>query len=242
MRLRNAIIVCTVTALVAALVTVSPGAADAATGPVRLQRLAAAQTKLLLGHLKTPLGVQTASPNRCNEGQDEDGTHGTFLLPTLAGGSGNLTFNCHVEARAVLVDLGGAFATEDDRAKDPVDPSLWTTASGEVLAFTKANLEPICDDILPRFFLAPAGATVDGGPLPGATPVSTAPFTSRIRRTTGQLYQDSVDLRHPGKLATTYCGWKARVSLAPGHHVITVDLSKVAGSATVFTYNITVEH
>jgi hypothetical protein len=241
MRLRTVAIVGAMTALVTALITVSAGAANAATGPIGLQRLAAAQTKLLLGHLKTPVGKQTASPNRCNEGQDADGTKGTFLLPTLAGGSGNLTFNCHVEAREVLVDLGGAFATEDDRASDPLDPSLWTTANGDVLAFTKANLERICDDILPRFFSAPAKATVDGGPLPGATPISTTPFTSRIRPTTGQLYQDSVDLHHPGTLATTYCGWKARVSLAPGHHVITVDLSNVAGSATVFIYNINVE-
>lgn len=234
MRLRT---IALATALIS-FVALSSGVANAATGPVRMQRLAAAQTQLLFRHLDTPLGVQTASPTRCNEGQNAHGRMGTFLLPTLAGGSGSLAFNCRVETRTVLVDLGGVFATEDDRA---ASGSTWTTADGDVLAFTKANLERICDDVLPTLFTSPAPATVDGTTLSGATAVSTRPFTSRVKTSTWQLYQDSVDLGHPGKLATTYCGWKAKVRLAPGRHVITVDLSAVAGAVTVFTYRIKVD-
>jgi hypothetical protein len=216
-----------------AVVAFLPGMAQGATGPARLQHLAAAQTKLLLSHLRTPLGEQTASPTRCHQGQDADGTQGTFLLPALAGGTGDVTFKCHIEAHRVLVDLGGAFATEDNH-------STWTTANGDVLPFTKANLERICDDVLPRFYPAPAPATVDRKPLRGATAVSTRVFTSRVHRGTGSLYQDSVALGHRGRLATAYCGWKAIVPLRDGRHVIRVDLSAVAGSETVFTYRIKV--
>jgi len=56
----------------------------------------------------------------------------------------------------------------------------------------------------------------------------------------GQFWQDSVDLGHPGKLAASYCGWKAEVPLRQGRHVIRVDLTDVAGAPTHFTYNITV--
>jgi len=43
---------------------------------------------------------------------------------------------------------------------------------------------------------------------------------------------------HPGTLATTYCGWKAQVSLSPGSHQIKVNFE--GDSGFTFTYNITV--
>jgi hypothetical protein len=219
----------------------------------KLQRLAEAQTQLLLSHLKMPLGAQTASPMRCNEGQDAAGTNGTFLLPTFAGKAGNRTFNCRVKARAVLVDLGGVMAIEDARFDSGSSYTFYEDPPPAVpvpVAFTKANLERICDDMVsrPDFFpsipLPARPATLDGTPLSGARAVSTPPFTSRVKKSAGleygQLYRDSQNLGHPGKLATTFCGWKARVPLSPGHHVITVNLGDLAGSPTMFTYDIQV--
>ena len=107
------------------------------------------------------------------------------------------------------------------------------------MPFTKANLERICDDAL-RFVPKPAPALLDGRKLTGATRVSTAPFTSRVKPVTKLLYQDSVDLGHPGRLATAYCGWKAKVALKRGHHVIKVDLTGLIGAETVITYKIDV--
>ena len=216
--------------VVAALMS-AVGVAEASTGPVRLQLLAEAQTNLLLSQYHGP--PQAASPAKCNMGQDPEGVAGVFLLPTLSFGSGDLTFTCQVETGSVLVDLGGAVATEDARADN-----TYETASGEVLLFTRANLERICDDAL-RFFPAAAPATVDGNAVSG-TQVSTPAFTAKVIPPSGQLWQDSVDLGHPGKLAASYCGWKAEVPLRQGRHVIRVDLSEAAGAPTHFTYNITV--
>jgi len=80
---------------------------------------------------------------------------------------------------------------------------------------------------------------VDGNAVSG-TQVSTPAFTAKVIPPSGQLWQDSVDLGHPGTLAASYCGWKAEVPLRQGRHVIRVDLSNVAGASTHFTYNITV--
>jgi hypothetical protein len=54
------------------------------------------------------------------------------------------------------------------------------------------------------------------------------------------LYADSVALGHPGRLATVYCGFKAKVKLRPAHTIV-VDYSPIVGDSTVFTYNITVK-
>ena len=215
--------------VVAALMS-AVGVAEASTGPVRLQLLAEAQTNLLLSQYHGP--PQAASPAKCNMGQDPEGVAGVFLLPTLSFGSGDLTFTCQVETGSVLVDLGGAVATEDARG------DTYQTASGEVLLFTRANLVRICDDAL-RFFPAAAPATVDGNAVSG-TQVSTPAFTAKVIPPSGQFWQDSVDLGHPGKLAASYCGWKAEVPLRQGRHVIRVDLTDAAGAPTHFTYNITV--
>jgi hypothetical protein len=199
-----------------------------------MQRLAAAQTQLLIRNLEAP--TQTASPAVCNQDQSRGGTNGTFLLPTRSGGSGDVTFSCAVETTQVLLDLGGAFATEDANPD-----STWTlTDTGEVLRFTRENLEPICDDILAHVITAPMAAQVDGRALAHPTAVSTAPFTSEVHRAAGQLFQDSVDLGHPGTLATTYCGWKARVSLSKGAHQVKVRFVDPNTTPFTFTYNITV--
>jgi hypothetical protein len=211
------------------------GAAQAATGPPELQRLAAAQTQLLIRNLTAPFGEQVASPAVCNQDQNARGTNGTFLLPTRSGGSGNLTFTCDVQTTQVLVDLGGAIATEDANPE-----STWTTNSGEVLRFTRENLEPICDDILAHVITEPMTAQVDGQALTGATAVSTAPFISKVTPSAGPLYQDSVDVGHKGTLATTYCGWKAKVSLSQGTHQLQVRFSEPKARPFTFTYNITV--
>jgi hypothetical protein len=215
-------------ALVLALM--SAGVAQASTGPRRLQALAAAQTVVLFAHLT---GQQVASPAACDEGQGRHGLLGEFLLPTLSFGSGDASFDCRISARVVLVDLGGAIATEAARG------DTWTTADGQELLFTRANLERICDDALRRF-PSPAPATVDGSPF-GGTRVSTPAFPVLVRRTAPAPYwRDSVDVGHPGLLFASYCGWKAEVPLRRGDHTITVDLTDAAGAPTHFRYDITV--
>ena len=108
MRTRSTALAAAVTALVA----LSPHTASATGRHHGLERLAEAQTKLLFRYYDAPFGEQAASPPRCNQGQDRDGTSRTFLLPTLSYGSGDRTFSCRVAAPAVLVDLGGITATE----------------------------------------------------------------------------------------------------------------------------------
>ena len=57
-----------------------------------------------------------------------------------------------------------------------------------------------------------------------------------------ETYADSVGLGHPGRLATVYCGFKAKVHLRPGTHTIFVDYSRLfGGTSTQFRYNITVK-
>jgi hypothetical protein len=210
-----------------------PGVADASTGPKRLQVLAAAQTVHLFAHLT---GEQVASPSACNQGQPPNGLRGWFLLPTLSFSPGDATFTCRITARRVVLDLGGGIASEDANPE-----STWTTVNGEVLRFTRGNLERICDDLL-RFIPSPAPATVDGSAISG-TQVSTRPFPVLIRRSAPLTYwADSVALGHPGLLAATYCGWKTEVALTRGRHVIEVDLSGAFDppTPTHFRYDITV--
>ena len=149
--------------------------ADAAIGPKHMQRLAQRQTQLLLRHFSDG---DVASPTRCKEGQSRKGTDGVFLLPTRYGGAGDLTFTCRISTRTVLVDLGGAVATED------ADPeSTWTlSTTGEILHFTPATLERICDDLLNVYYLAPSAATLDGKPISG-TRISTPAFVAKVRPT-----------------------------------------------------------
>jgi hypothetical protein len=75
----------------------------------------------------------------------------------------------------------------------------------------------------------------------GGTQVSTRAFEVPVNPTAPAPYwQDSVDLGHPGRLAAGYCGWKTVLTLSPGDHVVTVDLSGAAGAPTHFTYDIEV--
>jgi len=208
--------------------------ADAAIGPKHLQRLAQRQTQLLLRHFSDG---DVASPTRCNEGQSRKGTDGVFLLPTRYDGAGDLTFTCRISTRTVLLDLGGAVATED------ADPeSTWTlSTTGEILHFTPATLERICDDLLNVYYLAPSAATLDAKPISG-TRISTPAFVAKVRPKAEGLFAASEALKHPGKLATSYCGWKTKLRLKPGHHVIVVDLLAPGETdPSTFTYRIFVK-
>ena len=211
-----------------------PAAARAATGPVRLQGLAAAQTVYLFAHLT---GTQTASPRVCGQDQPSSGFLGFFLLPTLSFNSGDAAFDCHITTHTVVLDLGGAIVSQDANQDAP-----WTFADGSTALFTPGNLERICDDVQARFVTSPSPATLDGTPI-GGTAVTTPPFPVPVRRTApGTYWADSVAVGHPGSLAATFCGWKAELSLSRGRHVITVDHTGLFDPThpTHFTYNITV--
>jgi hypothetical protein len=209
--------------------------AQAASGPNRLQRLAADQTQLLFRFYNGQ--PQTASPPTCRQRQGNRHRHRVLLLPTLSFGSGNATFTCKTHARAALIDLAGATVTEDHRG------DTWTLENGEILDFARANLPRICDDVL-RFIPA-ASATLDNVAIT-PTPVVTRNFNVRVNpgadnNPGGPLYQDSIDLGHPGRLAACYSGYKALVPISRGHHVIHVDLSVIVGAPTEFTYDLIVK-
>ena len=222
-----------VAVVVAAVCLAAVPAASAATGAPEMQRLAAEQTKLLFRELKGP---QVASPLDCKRGQRENGILGVFMLPTLSFGSGDRTFHCRTARHTVLLDQGGGIATEDNRPD-----STWTFEDESVVDFNRANLDRICDDVLARFFSAPAPATVDGARVTTGTAIATKPFIGIYKAyNPGTWWEDSIALGHPGRLATTYCGWKAPITLAKGRHEIAIDLSAVAGAPTRFTYDILV--
>ena len=156
-----------------------------------------------------------------------------------------MTFWCKIATKAVLVDLGGTIPTEDDRenAPPPLGPSVYELKNGKVVPFTKDHLQEICRDVR-RFVRKPAPAVLDGHPLKGVL-VTTRNFSVKINKDANDppslpFFQDSKDLEHPGRLTSCYTGHKALVALKPGDHVITVDLSDVAGTPTHFTYNIKV--
>jgi hypothetical protein len=90
-------------------------------------------------------------------------------------------------------------------------------------------------------------ATLDGDPIAGPKlPFNSGLFTAKVNRHAQvpggpDLYADSVALGPPGRLATVFCGFKAKVHLRPGKHTIVVDYSGAFGGAsTVFTYAIKV--
>ncbi|HET9648285.1 MAG TPA: hypothetical protein VFP34_08650 [Microlunatus sp.] len=228
---RGSILSCILTTsiLTTGILTAATTVADASTGPPAIQQLASQQTALLLSRYSEG---QTASPTVCSEGQSAHGTQGVFLLPTLSFNPGDVRFTCRLHTQRVLVDLGGYVVTED------ASGSTWTTVDGYDLTFSRDNLEQICDDVL-RLLPAPAPAIIDNHPITGIQ-VATAPITSRIRPSAGALWQDSVNLGHPGTLAASFCGWKAELRLPPGPHHITVDLTDIAGGQTHLTYDIDV--
>jgi hypothetical protein len=220
----------------AMLLVLSVGSAAATTSTTRLQKLAQEQTNLLLKFYEG----QNVSPPTCGQGEGLNGINGVFLLPVPSFTPGNQTLNCNTGVRSVLVDLGGFVITEDNR-------SSWTLENGQVIPFTRKNLEPICDDIIAQGFLAdPMPATLDGDePITGPL-LNSGVFTAQVNLHAqipgdGDLYADSVALGHPGRLATVYCGFKAEVQLSPGPHTIVVDYTAIFGGSTVFTYNITVK-
>jgi hypothetical protein len=157
------------------------------------------------------------------------------LLPTLSFSPGDQSFDCRISTRTVVLDLSGTTAIED--ASDVP----YVFADGTELRFRRPNLERICDDVGPRFFPEPSPATLDGLPI-GGTAVTTRWFLVPIHRTAPlTFWDDSVALGHPGVLASTFCGWKAELTLTRGEHVIRVDHSHLfGGTSTKFRYNITV--
>jgi hypothetical protein len=220
------------TAAIAATLAAIPCAAHADTGPKRTQLLAVAQTELVFLNLTQP--DQVASPASCDRGQPASGVLGLFMLPQYVSGTGDFTFDCKLKTRTVLLDLGSAAATEDATG------NTYTLADGTELPFRPKTLERICDDVLATGFTTPAPATLDGRPISG-TAVSTPAFPVLVHRgAPAPLWQDSVDVGHPGRLAAAYCGWKAQLKLAPGRHTIVVDLGSVAPGPARFIYNIRV--
>ena len=218
--------------LVIGLALALPGAAGAASGPKRVQTLAAAQTVYLFANLT---GEQSASPRVCGAGQPSSGFLGFFLLPTLSFSPGDQSFDCRITTRTVVLDLSGSTVSED--ASDVP----YEFADGTELLFRRPNLERICDDVGPRFFPTPSPATLDGNPIAG-TAVTTPVFPVPVHRTAPlTFWDDSVALGHPGLLFSTFCGWKAELRLTRGQHVILVDHSALFGGvSTHFRYNITV--
>ena len=220
------------TAAVAAIFAAIPCAAHADTGPRSAQVLAIAQTELVFLNLSQP--DQVASPASCDRGQPSFGVLGLFMLPQYVSGTGDHTFDCNLRTRNVLLDLGSAAATED------ATQNTYTLADGTELLFRPKTLERICDDVLATGFTAPAPATLDGRPISGVA-VSTPAFPVLVRRgAPPPLWQDSVDVGHAGRLAASYCGWKAQLRLTPGRHTIVVDLGNVAPGPARFIYNIRV--
>jgi hypothetical protein len=221
------------TAAIAAIFAAIPSAAHADTGPRSAQVLAIAQTELVFLNLNQP--DQVASPASCDRGQPSFGVLGLFMLPQYVSGTGDYTFDCKLKTRNVLLDLGSAAATED------ATQNSYTLADGTELLFRPKTLERICDDVLATGFTAPAPATLDGKPISGAFAVSTPAFPVPVHRgAPPPLWQDSIDVGHAGRLAASYCGWKAQLRLSPGRHTIVVDLGNVAPGPARFIYNIRV--
>ena len=228
-----------------AAVTITQSAsADPQAGPSTsasdLQLLAQRQTNLLLKYYEG----ENLSPSKCGQGQSSGGVDGVFLLPVLSFTPGDRTINCETNARSVLVDLSGFAITEDDRF-----PASSYPLHGETVPFTPENLQPICDDLIATGALGnPAPATLDGHGLITGPLIDSGLFTAKVNRHAqipgdADLYADSVDLGHPGRLATVFCGFKAVVPLAPGTHTIVVDYTghPFPDVSTVFTYHITVK-
>jgi hypothetical protein len=127
--------------------------------------------------------------------------------------------------------------TEDHRG------DTYTLEDEEILEYARANLQRICDDALR--FVMPASATLDNAAIT-PTPVVTGNFSARVNpgadnNPGGPLYQDSIGLGHPGRLAACFTGYKALVPISRGHHVIHVDLSAVVGAPSEFTYQLIVK-
>ncbi len=235
MRLRG--IACALVTAVLLALPMSPAAASSS--PTRIQQLAQEQTKLLLKFYQG----QNVSPLKCGQGQGSRGINGVFLLPVAAYAPGNRTITCKTRARSVLVDLGGFSITEDNRFPE----SSWEL-NGQAVPFTRENLEPICDDLITKGYLGDARpATLDTARSITGPALNSGVFTARVNRRAqipggADLYADSVALGHPGRLATVFCGFKAKVHLRPGTHTVVVDYSGLfEGKSTVFTYQITVK-
>jgi hypothetical protein len=226
----------------ATLLALPMGLATATAAPTELEKPAQQQTNLLLKFYE---GHPNVSPAECGVGQAPGGVDGVFLLPVLAFSPGSQRINCTTTAQSVLVDFGGFALSEDKRFPH----SSWKLGRKKI-PFTSQNLEPICDDIIAKRVLGDASfASLDGIEIThSAKLLNSGLFTADVNTKAqipgdADLYKDSVDLGHPGRLATVFCGYKAKVPLLPGRHTIVVNYSDrfpADSPQTVFTYSITV--
>jgi hypothetical protein len=237
--LRHGRIVSALSAIIVALsVSGAPLQADAATGSGYHQSLAKAQTRLLTA-FDTGTG---GSPARCGQGQPLDGIRHAFLLPVLgSAATDSLTFRCRTTARKIVIDAGGFTVSEDSAG--PSYPLPFP--AGDLVRFDRPHLNAICDDVvenlLPAIGRGPVRVTLDGK-LQKAVPVATRWFIARLS-TSRTEYPSTIELGHPGRLATGFCGHKVIVRhLQPGRHAVTVNYSKWADGdeKVVFTYKIKV--
>jgi hypothetical protein len=239
MRLRT--MMCAVVS--ATLLALPTGLATATATPTPLEKLAQQQTNLLLKFYE---GKKNVSPAECGAGQNPGGVDGVFLLPVLAFTPGSQTIDCTTTARSVLVDFGGFALSEDKRF-----PDSFYMIGRKKIPFTRQNLERICDDIIEKKVLGdPSPARLDGKKISEAAQLlNSGLFTADVNIKAkipgdADLYKDSQDLGHPGRLATVFCGFKAKVELRPGNHTVVVDYTKrfpAHSPRTVFTYKITVK-
>ena len=123
------------------------GAARASAGPVGLQALAAARSVYLFAHLT---GTRTTPPRVCGHGQPSGGPLGFFLLPTLSLSPGDMTFDCRITTRTVVLDLSGSTVSEDANNDAP-----YVFEDGTELPFLARNLERSCEDVGPRSYRRP---------------------------------------------------------------------------------------
>ena len=242
MRLRT--IACAVTT--AMLLALSMVSAAATTAPTRVAEAGAAADRpaaeVLRGAERIAAEVRKTGPGFSTE------STACSCSPCLSFAPGDRNAQLQGERSIGPRRLSaGSVITEDDRFPESSYP-LNGPPPASRLPFTRENLEPICDDIIAQGFLGdPMPATLDGDRSITGPVLNSGVFTARVNRHAqmpggADLYADSVALGHPGRLATVFCGFKAKVQLRPGAHTIVVDYSGLfGGDSTVFTYNITVK-
>jgi hypothetical protein len=213
-----------------ALASASPGPS---TG-MRVQVYAAKQTQLLYAGLDA--ATNGLSPKTCQRGSGP--TAAVTFLPVNWRGGTDATVSCSVVAGDdVVVDLGGSVANED-----PIPP-CGPFPDG----FPARELVTIMRKYLPPSRVT-STATFDGRPIK-ALPVITPVMQVHVQASYPgdgfcgglTLYQESVDLGHPGRLAAVYSGKKGIVSMpSPGSHVLVLDLSFGGTHVRTLTFQLTV--
>ena len=115
--------------------------ADAATGRRHVKQLAKAQTRLYAAY-DANTGV---SPTHCGKGQRASGFHGTFLLPVFVGTDTPEPKTIRARPRpGRCSSMPAALRSPKTRTARPTP----TVPDGDLVAFTRPNLNAICDDIV----------------------------------------------------------------------------------------------